>query len=949
MTSPSPAVPGSDRHDDDGCHVHAATGRLFGRSAELAVVDGLLDSAVTRGAALLLTGEAGVGKSALLEVAALRAARAGFRVVRVVGSQFEESISYSALNQVLQPLVGEIPALPTRQAEALQVVRGFSEGQSTDLLAIANAVHALLSRAGTGSSPLALVIDDVAWLDRSSAAVLATVARYVRTGSLALLAASRSGDDSFLGSTGMPTYEVRPLADAAAHALVAERFPEMTDRVRRRIVEEARGNPLALLELPATLDGAQLTERGSLPSVLPLSERLRGIFSTRVAALPDATRNLLLLAVLDGTGDLHALRRAADDSDALSALSPAEREGIVRVDTITGRLVFRHPLTRSAVMDLSTSDERRRGHRVLARRLPEGSELRARHLAQATVGTDEQVAALLHEAAYRTLRRGDAVGAVTTLLRASELSATGPEKGRRLAEAACLGANVTGDLRNVQALLDNVGRVGPMGADSLAAATAAASRLLNGEGDVDTAHRLLASAIDHHEPPDGADTGILREALHTLLMVSFFGNRPELWHTFESALKRFHRGSPGSPLLTVTLGTFGDPTHAAPNALDRLDRLVEDLHTEADPTCIIRTAIAGAYVDRLPACRSALRRVVDDGRDGGAITSAIEGLFLLGNDAWHSGQWEDLRAVTDEGLGWCATYNYRLLACSGQFLRGLLAAARGDGTTAREIADRLVAWGNPRGLAALRVYASHVRALSALGSADFEAAYQLLEPVTPPGELPPYTPHVLWLLLDLAEAAARTGRHRAAAVHVAAVRQAGLPEISTRLSMVTDAAEAMAVPGHVDRHLFEAALATPGAERWPFDGARIRLAYGERLRRDRAGVEARRHLEAALTTFERLGAVPWRTRAANELRANGTAALTAVPAEGPASPLTPQERRVAGLAATGLTNKQIAARLFLSPRTVAAHLRGVFRKLDVTSRGGLRDALTGRRPHDPTA
>ncbi|MGW1887650.1 helix-turn-helix transcriptional regulator [Streptomyces sp. NPDC001970] len=201
-------------------------------------------------------------------------------------------------------------------------------------------------------------------------------------------------------------------------------------------------------------------------------------------------------------------------------------------------------------------------------------------------------------------------------------------------------------------------------------------------------------------------------------------------------------------------------------------------------------------------------------------------------------------------------------------------------------------------------------------------------------------PHALWLLLDFTEAAAHSGRHSEAAAHAAAVRKTDIPSISPRLAMLTDAAEAMATPGFIDHDLFEAAIATPGAERWPFDWARICLAYGERLRRAKAGVEAREHLGAALSTFERLGAAPWSARAANELRASGIPIRTVVPGADPRSHLTPQERQVTQLAATGLTNKQIAAQLFLSPRTVAAHLRNVFRKLHVTSRAGLRDALT---------
>ncbi|MGY5120106.1 LuxR C-terminal-related transcriptional regulator, partial [Streptomyces sp. 900105755] len=463
--------------------------------------------------------------------------------------------------------------------------------------------------------------------------------------------------------------------------------------------------------------------------------------------------------------------------------------------------------------------------------------------------------------------------------------------------------------------------------------------------------RETGTIRDHAAGPRGAGADILDEALLTLLVMCFHSGRPELWKVFDAEAAKAQVRSPDD-LLCVLRSAFGDPAHAAPAVLELLDGLVAKLHRETDPRRIVRTAVAAAYVDRLPGCRSALRRVVDDGRDGGAITMAIEAFFLLANDAYLSGQWGDLPNLTDEGLRWCARYDYRLTAQPGRFLRGLLAAAQGDTATARRTADRLVAWGNPRGLGLLRVYAAHIRALSALGEADFESAYRHLRSVITPGEIPAHLPHALWLFLDFAEAAARTGRHGEAAAHVAAVRGAGIPTVSPRLAMMTDAAEAVAAPDAVDHELFRRAVDTPDAERWPFEWARIRLAYGERLRRARAGAEARGHLDAALGTFRRLGAGPWSARAANELRASGipvgVPVGTAAYEAGRPAPLTPQELQVARLAATGLTNKQIAARLFLSPRTVAGHLSNAFPKLNVTSRAGLRDALTGLAPERTT-
>ena len=878
------------------------------------------------------------GRQERSAAAAVRALESGFRVLRVAGSQFEETISFAGLHQIVHPLGEKIRELEPGQVETLNTVLGYSGGQPSELLGVANATLALLRRAGTPEAPLLLVIDDVAWLDRPTALVLSIVARYIRPTPVGLLAASRTSEESFLSGSGMPLHEVLPLDDDAAASLVEAHFPAMAPRVRQRLLAEARGNPLALLELPVALDDMQRDERRPLPVVLPLSERLQAIFSSRVAHLPEVTRRLLLLAVLDGTGDLHVLRKATDAPDGLNDLSAAERARLVQVDFDTGRLSFRHPLTRSAIMELSTSAERRLAHRTLASLLPERSERRIRHLADSVVGPDDQVAALLDDVAYSTLRRGDAVGAITTLLHASELSGVGAERGRRLAEAAYLGANVTGDLRNVRALLDDARRADPEGPASLAAAVAAASQLLNWEGDIDTAHRLLVRSIEHHPQRLPGCEHALSEALRTLLLVCFFSGRIELWHSFDTAVS--HLALPtADPILFVLSSTFSDPARRALPALGQLDQLIGSLHLETDPTHIIKVAMSSSYVDRLPGCRSALRHVVEDGRRGGAVASSIEALFLLANDAFMTGQWDELKGCTEEGLQLCTTYNYRLLSCSGYYFDGMHAAVRGDEETARTLADKIYSWGAPRGLGALSAYASHIRAMSSLGNGDFYGAYQHLSRITTAGELGMYVPHELWLILDFVEASARSGRYEEATAHAEAVREAGLSNISPRLAMVTAGAKAMANPRILDRDSFEKAIETPGAERWSFDLARIQLAYGEGLRRLRANVEARKHLTTALSLFQRLGAQPWITRTASELRASGFPSKDVNVRGGQESLLTPQEREIAQLAATGMTNKQIAERMFLSPRTVATHLHNAFPKLNITSRAGLRDAL----------
>jgi DNA-binding CsgD family transcriptional regulator len=911
---------------------------LIGRDKDIEFLRSFIDKAALMGGALLLSGDAGVGKTALLDVTEVRAETAGTRVLRAAGAEFEADVSFAGLNQLLHPLLAGLQLLSPTYAQALSVSLGLIEGPRSDQLVASNAALDLLLQAAA-VHPLLMIVDDLPWLDRASSVVLGFVARRLRGTRVGFLAAFRTGGEIFFERGGLPGYELQALDDDASTALLEARFPALAARVRNRLKAEAQGNPLALLELPVTLTGLQRAAVGALPTVLPLSRRLQSVFASRVTNLPAETRHLLLLAVLDGTGDPRMLQPVVSEPPVIGDLAPAERARLVHVDQWTGHLAFRHPLIRSAVIELSTIEERRQVHRVLADRRVGEPARHAWHLAEAAVGPDERVAALLQSVGHGNLRRGDSVGAITELLRAAELSPRGSDRAIRLAEAAYLGASVTGDLRNLPQLLDAARAADPERAGSLAGAVAGAYYLLNGHGDVDAAHRLLVGAIEALAP-DCFDVHNqqLVEALYNLLLMCFFGGRAELWDPFKAAIGRL---TPQSPERLTILGkTLSDPARLALPVLGRLDTVIRALSHETSPARIVRTGIAAVYVDRLPNCRAALWRAVEHGREGGAITSAIEALFLLGNDAFWAGQWDELQRLTAEGLNLCEAHGYRLLSWPGLFLQALLAAACGDESTTRALTDEMTGWAAPRGVRSVRNYALHARALLALGRGDHEDAYQHAAAVSPPGVLASHVPHALWLVMELTEAAVRTGRHAEAEAHAAAAGEAGIAAISTRLALTAGASAAIAASDQQSLEVFERTLAIPGIDRWPFDLARVRLAYGERLRRAKAATEAREQLTAASDTFQRLGAEPWTVRARKELRATGISIGQAA-TSGPAS-LTPQELEIAMLAAAGLTNKQIGQRLFLSHRTVGTHLYQLFPKLGITSRAALSDALRDR-------
>ncbi|MDT7715786.1 MAG: hypothetical protein QOH09_1778 [Pseudonocardiales bacterium] len=922
--------------DNAQCGVTKA---LVGRGGEFALIGAFLDRAAAGGEALLLCGEPGAGKTALLDATAAAASEAGVRVLRAAGVEFEADMAFSVLHQVLIPLQEEFSQLSDTHRAALNVALGFGEGPAPDRLVVSNAALTVL-RAAAATCPVLVVVDDVAWLDRASAGVLGFVARRLVGSQVGFLAASRSEEESFFERVGLPRHELGPLDEEAASGLVSSRFPALVPRVRQQVLAEARGNPLALLELSAAFDGHQPAVLAQLPAVLPVSRRLLGMFSSRVTGLPARTRQLLLLAALDGTGDSRVVDVARAGQQGLDDLAVAEQARLIYVDQRTRRLAFGHPLIRTAVAELSTHDERRRAHAELAELWVEHPERRAWHLAEAAIGPDEHVAGLLEQAALRVMRRGDAVGAVQALIRSSELSPIGADRSRRLAVAAYIGADVTGELRSAPRLLADARMADPDSAGSLQAAVAAAYLLLNGDGDVDTAHRLLVGAI-RAKGDDASDT-VLEEALATLLQVCVFGGRGELWEPCSDALARLTPDAHGP--LHLMYKTLADPARTAAAALDQIDAAIERLAGDADPARIVRTAVAAVFVDRLAGCREALWRVVHDAREGGAVTSGITALIVLSLDSFFTGQWDLARQLADEAVGLCEIRGYLMLQWSGRHVQALLAAARGDFDTTQALSDQLIQWAAPRGARVVQWCAWRVQTLAALGRGDFEEAYRQATAISPAGALASHVSFALYVPMDLVEAAVRTGRHAEADAHVAAIQAENIAALSPRFALLACGSAAIAAPEDSAAGLFEEALAIPGADAWPFDLARVQLAYGERLRRAQATSESRRHLVAALGTFERLGATPWAGRAASELRATGQTRYRA--GERDHVSLTPQEREIATLAASGLSNKEIGHRLFLSPRTVSGHLHRIFPKLDITSRAALRDALNALSPEE---
>ena len=907
---------------------------LVGRGPELELIGWFLDRAAAEGGALLFTGDPGVGKTMLLDAAAAAAEAAGSRVLRVAGAEFGGEANFSGLGELLRPVLAERRQLSDLNQRALNITLGPASGSPPDWLILANAVLALL-RHVAAAGPVLLVVDDLPWLDRPSAMVLGLVARRLTGTRIGFLGAARPEEDRFFEHGTLPGHEIRPLDRVAAEDLIRARFPELAPQVRRRLLAEAQGNPLALVELPAALSGPQRAGLAALPAVLPLHGRLQALFAPRVTSLPDPARRMLLLAALEGSGELRTL--SATGKDWLSDFAPAEQAGLVRVDDRAGRLVFRHPLIRSATVELASASDRRQAHRVLAGQLADEPERRAWHLGEAAEGPDAQIAGLLEEAAHRILRRGDAVGAVSALLRAAELSPARADRSRRLAQAALVGASVTMEVAAVSGLLSDARQAGPESGISLLTAATGAFMLLNGDGDVITAHRLLTQAIEDQTGPDRTGNAGLFEAISTLFIVCVFGGHADLWVPFHAAISRFAADLPAD--LYLLSQAHADPARTAVAVLPQVDAAIASLRSETDHLRILTISSTAHFTDRQAGCREALWRVVREVRQGSAVTPLITALEHLSFDAWMAGRWDQAQELADECLELCVAHGYLLQTWTIRYRQALIAAARGAYDEADALTAEMIGWAAPRRIGQADLAAHHVGSVAALGRGDFEDAYRHAAAISPAGILASHVAYALWVLLDLVEAAVRTGRDAEAAAHLAAMRAADLGAISARLALITAAAAALVAPQDQVRARFDGALATPGADQWPFDLARVQLLYGEWLRRARSTAAARLHLGAALETFRRLGAQPWQLRAGNELRATGLAASAADHGSVGARLLAPLDYEIAKLAAAGLTNKQIGERLYISHRTVAAHLYQIFPRLGITSRAALRDAL----------
>ncbi|MGW6599128.1 helix-turn-helix transcriptional regulator [Streptomyces sp. NPDC055036] len=900
--------------------------RIVGRDAELTRLFRAVDPA-SADRVLVLVGEVGTGKSALLESAALRAGAGGARVLRADGSESESNLTFSALHQLLRPVRAELDGLPERQRTALR--DAFGEGSATtapDPMLIGVAVLSLLSALGD-RGPVLVVVDDAQWCDRASLDALSFAARRLRDERVTVLIGARAGVHLPGFDRHVPTLTLGPLDSAAANRLLDRRPGSPTGRIRTRILDQAGGNPLALTELTRSSAAHGTAVRPSAAGPLPLTEHLERIFAARLCGLPAATtRALLLLAAMDSVDSAIAVSAGLPPAED-NAWPPAERAGLVRR---TGRDVrFRHPLVRSAVYHAVSGDARREAHLVLAELLRDEPDRRAWHLAAASPGPDGAVSAELERTADRARRRGGYAAAAKALQRAAELAPRREDSARLLVDAAAA-AVFTGDLAWVEELAA-AAHARTDDASLLASAAVQAGRLAALTVRHTVVFSRLADAAERLAPTRPAAA---LDLLATAAVVRYYSGEDTGRRRIQDLLRRLpENATPAWSRAWVRAVT--DPFDDRAELVSLLPRLAAE--AERRPGRLTTLAIMAWLLDETPRAVRAAEEAFDRWESRGPLPEGLGGAV-----AWayvEQGKWGQAREVCARTTAVGSTTGLdHAVACAASADATVL-AFQGDVSAARSRAADAFALIDPLESRSVSVRARRALGAAAIAAGDHDTAYDQLRMVFTADGAPVHYHASYPALADLAAAAVRAGhREEATAIVERSAHTLG-DNASPRLrALINRARGLLADPQDAEPH-FRAALADPVLERWPFERAQTLLDLAEWLRRRRRVAEARAPLTEALETFRRLGARPWMERTRAESRAAGLDVTDSAPEA--LAGLSPQQRQIIGLAARGLTNREIGERLFLSPRTVGSHLYRSFPKLGITARSQLRDLVEG--------
>ncbi|GEK23252.1 AAA family ATPase [Cellulomonas xylanilytica] len=898
---------------------------LVGRERERQVISRLVASArVGESGTLLLAGEAGIGKSALLEDAAAAVGGAGMRVLRAAGVDSEREVPFGGLLQLLRPVLGHLDAIPPPQAEALGSALAVLPGSGGERFAVGAAVLSLLSRVAE-DQPLAVIVDDAHLLDPPSAQALCFAARRLTADPVVVLLAARD-EPSVVRSAGLPELVVGGLAAADAESLAAGLGHRLSAEARSRLLASAGGNPLALLEL--TDEGF-----GALPpgAPVPVPASLARTFARRADALPADTRTALLVAAAAG-GDVATVTSAcAVLGVSVGDLDEAAREGLLTVDAT--RIAFRHDLVRSGIYAESSPTARRAVHAALARSVPAGDvDRRAWHLGEATAAPDASVAAVLDDAASRARARGAWAVASAGFERAARLSPDPAERVERLVSAAesAWHAGFPDAARDLLDRASALPQAPPLRTRAAALDGAVAART----GAVERARDVFLDA-GARAADDDPDTAVLLLA-EAILASQFAGDvataerAAALIAQLEPRTARARWvGSMATAVADILAGQGGPDLLRA--SMAGVEVAVDD------PQLAPWLVVLPLFLRESSVGRDVIPTVVAHSRRRSDIGGLPMLLFYVARDQATTDRWDDAVAGYTEAIQLAreAGQATDVTAC----LAGLswLEARRGDVDACRAHAEEALELAREHHLGFFQTWAMTALAELELGLGRTDAALERFR------ELDAVLADLGLVDVDISPAAEM--------VEVL-VRLGMADEASALAASLTERAEVKGQPWSLARAARAAGLTCPDADvdvcfpvalayhqHTPddFEAARTELAYGSRLRRLKRRVDARPHLRAALAAFERLGAVPWADQAAAELRATGETAQRRTTTG--LDHLTPQELQVARMLAAGRTTRETGAALFLSPKTIEYHRRNVYLKLGIRSREELADAF----------
>ncbi len=905
--------------------------RLHGRDRELGVVTGLVGQlAEDSGGALIIRGEPGIGKSALLAAVRAQAADHRLLVLSAVGVQSEARLPFAGLHQLLRPVLGGADRLPARQRAALLAAFGMSQDAAAELFLIGLAALELISDAAE-SSPVLAIADDAHWLDEPSCAVLAFVARRLAAERALMLIAVRDGLASLFDEAELPGLHLAGLDDDAAGALLDSRAPGLEPRLRERLITEAAGNPLALMELPEALRSGHVLEGVLAPLRLPLTARLERAFAAQESGLPPATRTLLLVAAADDGGVLSEVLSAASALERTKVtadeLAPAEA---TRLAGIHGKcLQFRHPLVRSAIYQAASPSRRQAAHAALAGVLVGQPERRVWHRAAAAVAPDEQVAAELVAAAEQAARRGAVAVAIDALARAAQLSDDPASRGRRLLRAAQMAFEAGRQVLGAQVLEAAEPLDLPHEERTLLSwqreiyFASGWSGVAKVGSVVDLVGRI--GATWHAD--------LVAELLNSVALRCYWGNPAQQIRSAVVAAAERLPLPENDPALIAILG-WADPVQRGALVIDRISRMAPDA---TDPAGMLNVGSAATAVWAWDLSLPFLDIAVDGLRRQGRLALLAQALVSRAWAAVHLTQGPLAVSAAGEAARLARETGQLRWAVAAELAGATVAAERGDAGTADAMVRAAEAVLLPMGANPMLALVQFARGRGAVAQRRYAEGFEDLRRALDATD-PAYHPFAgTWGLADLIEAAVSIGRGDAAAGYLRQLES--LAAVTSGPLLRAEAAFARPLLAGEDaaEALYQTALERD-LTHWPGYRSRMLLWYGSWLRRQRRAAESRAPLRAARDNLDALGLADLAERARQELRAAGESSSRHSPEAW--DQLTAQELQIARMAAEGLSNREIGQRLYVSHRTVGAHLHRIFPKLGITSRSQLHAVIS---------